>query len=86
MGAITTEVLTPEIRNEIVRDLVTHMYGYMEKPTSDFCKFVAQRLIHHYPFMKDSKGTGHVCDTTISYYLCITLKLLILGLLGKEDG
>ena len=60
MNSIKDEKLTPEIRNEIVRDLVTHMYGYMEKPTSGFCKFVAQRLTHQYPFMRDSKGTGFV--------------------------
>ena len=43
-----------------VRDLVTHMYGFMEKPTSSFCKYVAQRLTLQYTFMRDSKGTGYV--------------------------
>ncbi len=60
MFAIEEKKLTPDVRNEIVRDLVTHMYGYMEKPTSSFCKFVAQRLILQYQFMRDSKGTGYV--------------------------
>lgn len=41
MTAIEEKKLSPDIRNEIVRDLVTHMYGFMEKPTSSFCKFVA---------------------------------------------
>jgi hypothetical protein len=60
MKAIKEEKLTPDIRNEIVRDVVTHMYGYMEKPTTSFCKFVAQRLILQHKFMRDSKGTGYV--------------------------
>ena len=60
MSAIEEEKLKPEVRNELVRDLVTHMYGFMEKPTSSFCKYVAQRLILRYKFMRDSKGTGYV--------------------------
>ena len=60
MKSLETKVLTPDIKNEVVRDLVTHMYGYMEKPTSSFCTFVAQRLILQYTFMRDSKGTGYV--------------------------
>ena len=31
MASIKDEKLTPDTRNEIVRDLVTHMYGYTEK-------------------------------------------------------
>ena len=60
MDAISSKTLTPEVRGEIIRDLVTHMYGFVEKPTSRFCKFVAQRLILKYPFMRDGKGTGYV--------------------------
>lgn len=59
-NAIENKRLNPDIRSEIARDLVTHMYGFIEKPTSGFCKFVAQRLILKYPFMRDSKGTGYV--------------------------
>ena len=44
----------------LYHDLVTHMYGFVEKPTSHFCKFVAQRLILKYPFIKDGIGTGYV--------------------------
>lgn len=60
MFAIEEKKLTPDVRNEVVRDLVTHMYGFMEKPTTSFCAFVAQRLILQYKFMRDSKGTGYV--------------------------
>ena len=60
MFAIEEKILTPDVRNEIVRDLVTHMYGFMEKPSPSFCKFVAQRLILRYKFMRDSIGTGYV--------------------------
>ena len=37
----------------------------LEKPTSEFCKFVAQHLILKYPFMRDGKGTGYVSDLNI---------------------
>lgn len=60
MKAIETEKLTRDLRNEIVRDLVTHMYRYTEKPTTTFCKFAAQRLILKYQFMRDTMGTGYV--------------------------
>ena len=60
MRAIDEKKLTFDIRNEIIRDLVTHMYGYVEKPTSSLCKFVAQQLILKYTFMRDTKGTDYV--------------------------
>lgn len=82
MAVIMDEILTPDTRNEIVRDLVTHMYGYMEKPTYGFCKFVAQRLTNQYPFMRDSKGTGHVC-TRFLVSVCIPFHCV--GFLGKKD-
>ena len=63
MKAIEDKRLTPDVRNELVRDLVTHMYGCMEKPSSESCKFVAQRLILKYPFMRDTMGTGYVSGT-----------------------
>ena len=66
MNAIAENELTPDIRNEVVRDIVTHMYGFMEKPSSGFCKFVAQRLILKYPFMRDTKGTGFVSSIKIT--------------------
>ena len=60
--AIEQQKLTPDVRNEIVRDLVTHMFGFVEKPTSSFCKFVAQELILKHSFMRDTKGTGFVSE------------------------
>lgn len=71
MGAIKECKLNPETRNEIVRDLVTHMYGYMEKPNASFCNFVAQRLVRQYPFMRDAKGSGHVNYIVASYPIII---------------
>ena len=79
MKAIETENLTPDIRNEIVRDLVTHMYGYAEKPTATFCKFAVQRLILKYPFMRHQRDM--ICKFT---HLLPILCLAITGLLGKE--
>ena len=63
MDAIEDKQLTPDVRNEVVRDLVTHMYGFMLKPNSSFCQYCAQRLILKYPFMRDSVGTGYVSVT-----------------------
>ena len=54
MDAISSKTLTPDVRNEISRDLVTHVFGFTEKPTSQFCKMVAQRLVSKYPFMRDA--------------------------------
>ena len=36
MSAMKEQKLTPDIRNEIVRDLVTHMYGFAQKPSNHF--------------------------------------------------
>ena len=36
---------TPDVHNEVARDFVTHMYGFMEKPSSANCKFIEQQLI-----------------------------------------
>ena len=54
MDCIKEELLTPEAQNEIVIDLVTHMYGFVEKPNAQFCKEVAKMLVEKYPFMADS--------------------------------
>ncbi len=60
LSCIKEKKLTLEARNEIVRDLCTHMYGHMksevEKPTAMFCREVAQKLVKKYPFMADSGG------------------------------
>lgn len=55
MTAIAEERLyPPEVRNEIVRDLVTHIYAHTEKPTPAFVGDVAKLLVKKYPFMADS--------------------------------
>lgn len=47
-------ILTPEIRNAIVRDLVSSMHAYRSQPNKEFCTVVAKRLVGQYPFMKDA--------------------------------
>ena len=49
--------LTPDVRNALVRDLVTTMYTYMPKPNKDFCTKVAKQLTDKYTFMRDA-GTN----------------------------
>ena len=54
--------LTPDVRNAIVRDLVSTMYAHMSQPNKDFCTRVAIQLVQKYPFTKDvgSNVTGYV--------------------------
>ncbi|XP_064403971.1 uncharacterized protein LOC135349363 isoform X1 [Halichondria panicea] len=54
MAAIKEKSLNPEVRNEIVRDLVTHVYAYLEQPTMVFIGEVAKQLVEKHPFMADS--------------------------------
>lgn len=54
MFAISERKLCPDIRNEIVRDLVTHVYGQVDKPDTVLATKVAKLLVEKYPFMADS--------------------------------
>ena len=54
MAAISAKKLNPDIRNEIVRDVVTHMYAYVDKPSTGFINNVAKMLVEKYPFVSDS--------------------------------
>ena len=70
MTVISEERLnSPEVRNEIVRDPVTHIYAHTEKPTAAFAGDVAKLLVKKYQFIADSvsisgssaSGSGCVC-------------------------
>jgi hypothetical protein len=54
--------LGPDIRNAIVRDLVSTMYAHMSQPNKDFCTQVAKQLVQKYTFMRDvgTNVTGYV--------------------------
>lgn len=54
--------LTPDIRNAIVRDLVSTMYAHMSQPNKDFFTQVAKQLVGKYSFMRDvgTNVTGYV--------------------------
>ena len=56
------KLLTPSVRNEIVRDLVTQMYAFMPRPTARFCEQVGQKLVKQYSWMRDhgDKSCGYV--------------------------
>ncbi len=69
MGAIEQEsednqrqALEPVIRNEIVCDLVIHMFSYYSNPQKEFCTQAAQLLVRKYKFMSDKgrKVSGYV--------------------------
>ncbi len=53
MDAIQAKSLNHEIRNEIVRDIVTHVYAHVDKPTNSIIGGVARQLVTKYPFMSD---------------------------------
>ena len=56
------QALEPVIRNEIVRDLVTHMFSYNSNPQKELCTQTAQMLVRKYKFMSDTgcKVSGYV--------------------------
>ena len=47
------KLLTPEVRNSLVRDLVTTMYAFVPMPKKQLCTQAAKMLVKKYPFMKD---------------------------------
>ncbi len=66
MFAISEKKLSPEVRNEIVRDLATHIYGLVDRPDTRLATKVAKLLVEKYPFMADSvtssRSTVYVND------------------------
>jgi len=68
MNAIAIKKLNPEVRNEIVRDVVVHMYACVDRPTSAFVSKVADQLIEKYPFMRDTNNT--LCPSVSDVFFC----------------
>ena len=65
--------LTPTLRNEIVRDLVVHMYSFTPKIQKAFCTKAAEMLVTKYPFMRDvGKVSGYV-----SLFTCNVVQLVL---------
>ena len=64
MFAISEKKLYPEVRNEIVRDLVTHLYAHVDKPTSTMIAKVARLLVEKYKFMADSSTSSGSSDVS----------------------
>ena len=64
--------LTPDVRNAIVRDIVTSMYAYTSKPNKEFCTQVAKLLVAKYAFMKDvgSSVSGYVSFLQMTF-ICL---------------
>ncbi len=58
-------------RNEIVRDLVTHMYVVNSKPDKS-CTIVAKSLVKKYSFMRDAgkivSGYATVTQSLLNHY------------------
>lgn len=70
MTAIVDKRLYPEVRNEIVRDLVTHIYSHVEKPSITFVTKAASMLVEKYPFMADSACGCESSPSVSIYKLC----------------
>ena len=72
MACMGLKQLTPDARNEIVRDLVTHMYASLQneddRPTVNFCREVARKLVMKYPFMADAQAKKGVGQGYVSFY------------------
>ena len=63
------QALTPKVRNEIVRDLVSQMFSFDSKPQKEFCAHVAKLLVKKYPFMRD---VGLKVSGYVSYCVCVS--------------
>ena len=75
--SVIEEELISDSRNEIVRDLVVHMYAFVSRPSPSFCKEAAKKLVAAYPFMKDSgKGSGYV-SFCYNWYMLPPFKQLV---------
>ena len=61
--------LTLDVRNEIVRDVVSTMYAYMSQPNKEFCTQDAKQLVEKYSSMRDvgTNVTGYVSFYVQSY-------------------
>jgi hypothetical protein len=57
MNCIEQQIITPSIRNEIVRDLVAQMFAFEPKPKKKFATEVAELLVKKYHFWEDT-GKG----------------------------
>lgn len=73
--------LTPDVRNEIVRDIVSTMYAYMSQPNKEFCTQVAKQLVTKYSFMKDvgTNVSGYVSNynnVNLYCYNCSIIKIM----------
>ena len=66
--------MTLEARNEILRDLCTHMYASLlsekHKPTATLCREVAMKLVEKYPFVADSGGRGVLACVSVFTCMC----------------
>ena len=65
-------ILSPSVRNEIVRDLVTQMYTVWDSPKTTESTLVAKMLVNKYPFMKDQ---GEGITGFVSFNNCLSMKL-----------
>ena len=86
MFAIEEQKLYTEVRNEIVRDLVTHIYGHNEKPTPTFVTKVAKLLVEKYPFMRDSSTSSGATNYVMIMIVVIKMHCVhyncFLGIVG----
>lgn len=60
------KLLTPQLRNEISRAYVTHIFAHISNPRKDFLTRAAKILVKKYSFLKDigdySSGYVSKCD------------------------
>ena len=77
MPAIAQKCLYLGVWNEIVRDLVIHIFAHIEKPSVAFVTEVAGLLVKTYPFMANSVTVSGVSAYVSGnpFLLCVLCKL-----------
>ena len=74
MNCIEQKSVSPQVRNEIVRDVVAQMFAFEPKPKKKFATKVAEQLVKKYHFLQD---TGQGVSASVSMHGTI-LTILIL--------
>ena len=64
MNCIKQKSVSPQVRNEIVRDVVAQMFAFEPKPKK-FATEVAEQLVKKYRFLQD---TGQGVSASVSMH------------------
>ena len=61
MALLDKKMVTPKVRNHIVREVATRMLDHCLYPTDRQYQVVAAKVVRQFPVLADKQiGTGHV--------------------------